>query len=302
MKTDWRGNFVATVTPFDEAGSVDERLFVANLELLMDEGADGFVVAGCTGESWALEPDERVRLFELAVETVRSRVTVIAGVNGIVTAHVVELARRAIETGVDGILVLPPHFALPGRRDVLAYYQAISDGAQIPIMIYNNPRRTGINLEPGILRELAGIENVVAVKESSSSFEQTERTIQLLGDRLAIFTGHSAERGAASVMMGAAGLVSSLDPQIMGRRAIDLYRAASQGDFTEASAIQRETMAVQDAINSCGFTGPADLKAAMNLLGRPGGLPHSPILPLTDAESGCVAGKLRELGLLNGAP
>lgn len=300
VKTDWRGNFVATVTPFDEAGSVDEGLFVANLELLTGEGVDGVVVAGCTGESWALEPAERVRLFELAVETVGSRVTVIANVSAIVPSDAIGMARQAVAEGVDGILVLPPYFALPGRRDIVAYFQAISDEVDAPIMIYNNPRRTGINLQPDILRELGEIENVVAVKESSSDFVQTERTIQELGHRLAVFTGHSAERGAAAVLMGAAGFVSSLETQIMGRRAVSLYQAAASGDWESARAIQLETLAVQNAIQSCGCTGPADLKAAMNLLGRPGGLPHAPILPVTEAENDKIAGKLRELGLLNG--
>lgn len=300
LKTWWRGNFVAAVTPFDTAENVDERRFIANLELLLGEGADGFVVAGCTGEGWAIRPDERIRLFELALSTVAGQVPVIAGLSGIVTGDVVELGQRAKRAGVQGILVLPPYFALPGAREIVAYFQAISDGAQLPIMIYNNPRRTGINLQPALLAELAAIENVVAVKESSADFVQTERTIQELGDRLAVFTGHSAERGAAAVLMGAAGLVSSVETQTMGRRAMLLYESAASGDYAEARAIQLETLAVQHAVHSCGCTSPADLKAAMNMLGRPGGSPRSPILPVSEEQNAKLARNLRRLGLLNG--
>jgi 4-hydroxy-tetrahydrodipicolinate synthase len=300
LKTDWQGNFVATVTPFHENGDIDEGRFIANLQLLMEEGADGFVIAGCTGESWALKDDERVRLFELAVTHTQSRVPVIASVSKIVTSEVVKLARAAAETGVAGVLALPPYFALPGRREIVSHFEAISEGSELPIMIYNNPRRTAINLTPNILDEMADIKHVVAVKESSSDFVQTEKTIHVLGDRIAVFTGHSAERGAAAVLMGVVGFVSSLEGQIMGRRALDLWNAAASGDFLQARIIQRETLQLQTAVSSCGGTSPADVKAAMNLLGRPGGFPRRPILPLTAAQERDLADHLEELGFLTG--
>lgn len=297
--TDWRGNYVAVVTPFTQTGELDEHALVANLELLFDEGADGFVVAGCTGESWAMTPAERIRVAELAVSAVGAHVPVIAGVSDIRTEDVVAAAREARRAGAAGVLVLPPYFALPGPAEVVAHYRAISDGAAIPIMIYNNPRRTGINLQPELLQQLADIEWVVAVKESSSDYVQTERTIRELADRVAVFTGHSAERGAAAVLMGAHGFVSSLEPQIMGRRAIELYDTAAAGDFDQARAIQFETLAVQDGLARCGGTAPANLKAAMNLLGRPGGYPRRPILPLTDAEMERLRSWLEASGMLS---
>ena len=297
LKTDWRGNFVATVTPFDEKGMIDEEKFVNNLKLLMDEGADGFVVSGCTGESWAMTHPERKTLFELAVNTVANEIPIIAGVSDILASDVVALSLDAKRVGVAGVLVLPPYFALPGRGEVLAHFRSISEGAECPIMIYNNPRRTGINLEPDILKELAEIDHVVAVKESSSDFVQTERTIQDIGDRLAVFTGHSAERGFAAALMGVDGFVSSGEPQIMGSRALSLWHSTVSGELETARQIQFETLAVQKALSSVGGSSPADLKAAMNLLGRPGGYPRPPLLPLSQRQLSDLKANLDSLGL-----
>jgi len=282
-KVDWSGNFTAVVTPFTESGDIDNGKFVENLELLMSEGIDGLVVSGCTGEAWALEGDERVRLFRLAVETAKGRVPVIAGTGGIMTAKVVALSLAAKDVGVDGIMVLPPYYAMVKENEALVHYKAISDEAKSPILLYNIPRRTGINLTPAFCEKLADIEYVAAIKESSDDFVQVEETLRIVGDRITVFTGHSAERGMAAVLLGCAGFVSSMETQVMGAEAISLYRLSAAGDLDGARRVQMRTLALDKAMRGMG-TFPANLKAAMNVLGRPGGFVRPPLLNFTEQQ------------------
>jgi 4-hydroxy-tetrahydrodipicolinate synthase len=301
-KVNWQGSYVATVTPFQANGDLDEKGFCANLEFLLGSGADGLVISGCTGESWALSADERARLFELAVKTANGKVPVIAGTGSVPTRAVIELSQRAKDLGCAGIMILPPYYCMAGRREVIAHYQAVSDAVKHPILLYNIPRRTGFNLSPDVLDELVGVEWVVAIKESSNDFIQTESTIRTVGDRITVFTGHSAERAVPALVMGAKGFVSSMESQIMGREAIEMYSLVKRGELAKAAATQHRTLDLDESMRKCG-TFPANLKAAMNLLGRPAGLPRAPILPLTEAQLGEVQRVLDRLqiGAASGA-
>jgi 4-hydroxy-tetrahydrodipicolinate synthase len=296
-KVDWKGNFVALVTPFTKEGDVDEKKFIENIELLLSEGVHGVIVSGCTGESWSLESSEKERLYRIAVDTVKGRATVIAGTGGIVTRSVVALSKGAKEAGVDGVLILPPYYAMINEKEVIAHYRAISDEARVPILLYNIPRRTGVNLTPVLCEELAELDYVVAIKESSNDFVQVEATLAALGDRMLVFTGHSAERGVAAVLLGCQGYVSSMESQVMGRGAIPLYELAASGKVDEARKMQMRTLQLDQAMHKVG-TFPANLKAAMNILGRPGGYARAPILELNEAEVEVVRSILNGLDLL----
>src|SRR3990167_6187054 len=116
-KVDWKGVFPAIVTPFAKDGAIDERKFCDLLELLIAEGIDGVVVSGCTGESWALKGEERLRLVKIAAEVAKGRITVVGGTSGIFTPDVIELTRASKSTGIDGVMILPPFFARVGRRE-----------------------------------------------------------------------------------------------------------------------------------------------------------------------------------------
>lgn len=299
-KVAWNGNFTAVVTPFTQDGAIDEGKFVENLELLMSEGIDGLVVSGCTGEAWALDGEERLRLFGLAVEAAKGRVPVIAGTGGIITAKVTELSIAAKAAGVDGVMVLPPYYAMINEEEVLAHYRAVSSGAQAPILLYNIPRRTGINLTPELCRRLADVDYVVAIKESSNDFVQVEETLRAVGERIIVFTGHSAERGMAAVLVGCPGFVSSMETQVMGREAISLYRLSAGGDLDAARRVQMRTLALDKAMRGIG-TFPANLKAAMNARGRPGGFVRAPLLDLNADQQATVGAILTDLELLEGA-
>lgn len=196
-------------------------------------------------------------------------------------------------------MVLPPYYCMAGRREIVEHYRTISNAIEHPILVYNVPRRTGFNLTPDVLEELAEIEWVVAVKESSNDFIQTELTVRRLGGCIRVFTGHSAERGVPAVLMGADGYVSSTESQVMGREAIAMYDLAARGDIATAQAVQMRALTLDELLKPIG-TFPCNLKTAMNLLRRPGGDPRRPLLPLTATQVESVRVALDKLKLTAG--
>lgn len=299
-KVDWHGNIVAVATPFTKDGAIDEAKFAANIELLLSEGVHGIAVCGCTGEAWALEPEERLLLFRLARSTCGPQVPVIGGTSTVVTRKTVDLSRAAMQAGCDGVLVMPPYYAVIGEREIRAHFQTLSDEARAPIFLYNMPKRTGINMSPQFLGELSRVEWIVALKQSSNDFTELGTTLASCGELIRVFAGHSAERGFAAVMLGCAGFVSSLEAQVMGREAISLYDLAVVADVTQGRRVQERTVALDKLMRQVG-TFPANMKAAMNLLGRPGGHVRPPLLDLDDSETARIGEILVGLGLIERA-
>ncbi|MCL4744434.1 MAG: dihydrodipicolinate synthase family protein [Burkholderiaceae bacterium] len=297
-KVAWRGNFPAVVTPFTRSGEIDEKKFVANLELLVSEGAHGVVVSGSNGESWALKGPERLALFRRARQALGRDVTVIGGTGSIPTGDVVELTRAARETGVDGVMIMPPYYCGASRREVVEHFRTISDEAKMPILVYNSPKSTGVDIVADFAAELAQVEWVVGIKQSTLDFTVFEQTVAACGDQIEVFTGHSAKRGLAAVLAGAVGFVSSLDPHVLGREGISLFELSVAGDYENARRVQMRTLALDRRIGGIS-SGPSVMKAAMNLLGRPGGYPRRPLLEASDAQKEQIRNVLDEMGLFS---
>jgi 4-hydroxy-tetrahydrodipicolinate synthase len=283
----WSGNFCAAITPFTRTGELNERAFVQNLELLIGEGIDGLVIAGHTGEAWALDDEERFRIFKLAGETANGSVPVIGAASAIRTRDSIQLAQGAEAAGLDGLLLTPPAYAMVNEREILAHFQAISDACPLPIMLYNIPRRIGRELSPQLMVQAAEVPNVVALKQSGPSFDEIAAVVNLVGDRIAVFAGNSAERGLPAVSVGADGFISSVETQALGAEAISLYRLAKEGDVERARKVQARTAKTKKFLGKFG-TEPASLKVAMNHIGRPGGYPRPPILQITEDEASQV--------------
>ena len=299
-KVNWKGNFPAVVSPFTKNGDIDEAKFVANLELLASEGVHGVVVSGSNGESWALKGPERLKLFKLARQTLAPDLTVIGGTGSIPTGDVVELTKAARDTGIDGVMIMPPYYCGASRRAVVAHFRAISDEAKMPILVYNSPKAVGIDVDADFAAELADIEWVCGIKQSTLDFTVFEETVAACGDKIRVFTGHSAKRGMAAVMAGGVGFVSSLDSHVLGREGISLYELSAAGRIEEARRVQLRTLALDRGV--AGITSsPAVMKAAMNMLGRPGGYPRRPLLEASDAEKDKIRQVLDSLGLFNQA-
>jgi len=294
----WRGNICAVITPFAEDGALDRGLFVENLELLISEGIDGFVVAGDTGEFWALSDEERFDLFKMAKATARGRVPVIGNASAMTTGGAIAYARECKEIGLDGIMLLPPYYVRPGQREIVAFFRAVSDAVDIPILLYNIPVRQGVNIPVDTVEQLADVPNIVAFKQSTPEFMEAVETIRRVGHKMRILTGHSVDRGLPCLVMGADGYLSSVEPQVMGKEAIDLYNLFTAGKIAEARALQMKLIELDHAIHGGVGTFPASLKAAMNLRGRPGGYPRLPLLYPTDEQMEKLRTILKKLNLL----
>ena len=298
-KIDWSGNFVAIATPFKKNGEIDEPLVEANVALMIEEGVDGIVVSGCTGEAWALTPDERLHLFGLAAK-VAGDVPVIGGTATISTQQTAELSRAAVDAGCAGALVMPPYYAVIKEREIKAHFKAISDQAQVPIFLYNMPKRTGINMSPAFISEICDLEWIVALKQSSNDYNELVATLASCGEKIQVFAGHSAERGFGAILMGCPGYVSSMESQVMGREAIGMARLAKEARLEDGRRVQHRTAQLDKGMRAVG-TFPSNMKCAMNLLGRPGGYCRAPLLDLNEQETARVEAVLHGLGLTSRA-
>jgi 4-hydroxy-tetrahydrodipicolinate synthase len=297
-RTDFAGCYVVMVTPFDRAGALDEAATRRLVSLLADEGADGVVVAGSTGEWFSLDEAERIRLFEIVADEARGRLHLIAGVIAIRTGEAIRLAAAARSLGYHGGLLLVPPYVLPTRAEVFAFVGAV-DAVGLPLMLYNNPSRTGVNLDAALLSELLRFERVVALKESARDLQQVARTIREVGGELAIFSGMENYL-MPSLQRGAVGVVA-MAPNVLGARAIGFLHAARRGDWAEVAATQAAIDRLYDVMYA-GRTNPyVVLKEGMRLRGRPGGHPRPPLLPMANEEREALRLLLEEIDKPHGA-
>jgi 4-hydroxy-tetrahydrodipicolinate synthase len=208
-------------------------------------------------------------------------------------------AREAAEDGCDAALVQPPWYILPGQEEVMDHFAAVLKETPLPVVIYNIPRRTGINLTPEMCDRLADHPKVVAFKESSKDFLLLQEIIRAVGDRAAVFAGYASLLGLGALACGAVGYMDSTTP-VMGRLSASFYRSAMAGDLATARALQSRMAALTKGFFGIG-TFPAGVKAALEMLGRPGGPTRPPIRPLDAAQKARIRAALAGAGLLQEA-
>lgn len=280
-KIDWSGVFVVCVTPFKQDGSLDETASRALIDLLIKEGVDGLIFAGSTGEWFSMSDEERIELFRIAADHNKGRVKLLAGVAALATATSVKLAKAAKDLGLDGVLLLPPPYVLPNEAELMAFFTAV-DAVGLPIMLYNNPARTGVNLDAKWLRKLTALNNVVALKESAKDIGQIADSLREVGEELAVFTGIEPYI-VPTVQRGGVGVVA-MAPNVLGSFAVDFFRAAARGDWAETVRRQPVIDQFYTRMYSAGINPYVVQKEAMTLLGRPSGVPRAPLLPMTDTQ------------------
>ena len=294
-RSDWHGVYVVSVTPFTRDGAVDQAAFDSVLDTFVADGVHGIVVAGSTGEWYTLHDDERIDLFERAKARVGGRVKLIAGTSAIGTADAVALTRRAMDIGFDGAMVLAPPYALPNQRELLAHFAALAD-VGLPLMVYNNPGRTQVNLTAPMLEQIARAPTVVALKESSKDLYQIAQTVRALGDELAVFSGLEPY-ALPTLARGAVGVVS-MAVNFAGHRAVQLWEHAAAGRQVEARKAEAMMDTLYDAFYAGGYGAYVVIKECMNIVGRPGGWPRRPHLRPDDAGRAELTRVLGDLGLL----
>lgn len=290
----WRGYFTATPTPFTPDGDLDLDLFPALLQYFLDEGAHGVVVNGSSGEWYAQSLEERREVAAVAVRHVDGAVPVIIGVSSVHPHESMALMRNAEEIGADGVMLSPPAGWRLNRDEVLAFYRRTCCATALPVMLYNIPPDVSTDLKPTTILALSEIPNVVAVKDSTRDDLQFYETIEVAGDRIRTF-GNVLTRAGIGLLRdgwGADGYVGSAMP--FGRALAQAFEAVWDGRMEEARDVADQLTALQAALNIEDGNGvyggiPGQMKAILNLLGHPAGVPRFPRLPV-DANSEALDG------------
>ncbi|GBE58437.1 4-hydroxy-tetrahydrodipicolinate synthase [bacterium BMS3Abin01] len=265
------------VTAFHEDGTVNYDGTARLARYLVDNGSDGLVVSGTTGESPTLTDDEKLNLFKVVLEAVGDRATVVAGTGSNDTAHSVALTEKASELGVDGVLVVTPYYNKPPVAGIMAHFNAIAEVTDKPVIIYNIPGRCSINIEPETLAELYAIDNIIAVKQANADLEQTKRLTELCD--MGLYAGNDdmlfpmLQYGAWGGICVASHLAG---PQM--KEMVELYRA---GKHDEARRVDESLRPLYQGLFIT--ANPIMVKAALNMQGHDvGGLR----LPLVRADAG----------------
>ncbi|MBA3429394.1 MAG: 4-hydroxy-tetrahydrodipicolinate synthase [Actinobacteria bacterium] len=284
----------AIVTPFRADGSVDIDSFRALARHLVENGSDGLVVTGTTGESPTLADEERFELYAAAVDEVGERATVVAGTGTYDTRHSVHLTERTHELGVDGFLVVTPYYSKPPPRGVVAHFRAVAAATDKPLVVYNIPARVVLNLEPETIAELAEIPNVTAVKQANDDREQARRIVEL---GLDLYAGDD-DLVLPFLELGGVGGVC-VHSHVVGPQVKELVRRFRAGDEAGAQVLEAELRPSIELLRAA--PNPIAIKAALNILGHEVGGHRLPLVEATEQERDAVRDCLARLGLLDRA-
>lgn len=291
------GVFPPIPTPFDAAGEVAYDALAANLARWNAYDLTGYVVQGSNGEGVLLSPEEKVRVWQVARRAIPSSKLLIAGTGAQSTRGAIDLARQAADVGADAALVVTPHYYGPKMtaEALVRHYEALADASPIPVLIYNVPKFTGVNMDAAAIARAARHPNVVGTKDTGGNITQLAQTVHLAGPDFQVLAG-SAGFFLAGLAVGAVGGILAL-ANIAPDLCLELYGHFLAGRQAEAAALQRRLIPVNNAVTG-GF-GIAGLKSAMDMLGYYGGPVRSPLLDLDDGERRRLGEILAEGGILS---
>jgi 4-hydroxy-tetrahydrodipicolinate synthase len=282
----------AIVTPFRPDGAIDLERFRDLATFLVENGSDGLVVCGTTGESPTLSDEEKLELFRAAVEAVGGRATVIAGTGTYDTTHSVHLTRAATELGVDGILVVTPYYNKPPQRAIVRHFEEIAAATHLPVVAYNIPSRVVVDIESATVARLAEIENVVAVKQAHDDADEARFIAE--ETRLDLYSGDDPNT-FAFLELGGVGVVS-VTAHLWGPQIAEMIRRHRDGDADGARALHVELQPSYDLLRI--QTNPIPIKAALNLTGHEVGGHRLPMVEADGEELGQIRSCLERSGLL----
>ena len=281
----------AIVTPFREDGAVDLEAFRSLCGFLLDNGSDGLVVTGTTGEAPTLSDDERLSLYEAAVDAVGGRGTVVAGTGTYSTAHSIHLTERAHEIGVDGFLVVTPYYNKPPQRGIVAHVEAIAAVTDRPVVFYDIPSRVVVDAEPATISRLAEIQNVRAVKQAKPSIEAARHVVAC---GLDLYAGDDDLILPFLEVGGVGGIC--VHTHIVGPKVKQLIASYRTGDFERAHALDEELRPAIDILRV--QTNPIAIKRALQLLGQEVGGLRLPLVEADEVETSQIRDCLEQLGLV----
>lgn len=288
------GAAVAIITPFKEDGTVDFESFAKIIEDQIAGSTDAIVVCGTTGESSTMPDEEHLGVIDYCVKQVAGRVPVIAGTGSNDTKHCIELSKGAEALGVDALLLVTPYYNKTTQRGLIAHYTAVANAVNIPIILYNVPSRTGVNIAPETLKELSKVENIVAVKEASGNISQVAKIAQLCGDDMAIYSGND-DQIVPLLSLGGKGVISVLS-NVAPKETHDMVASYLAGDVATALKLQLEAIELVDALFI--EVNPIPVKTAMNMLGYKAGSLRMPLYEMSEANKEVLRKAMVNYGLL----
>lgn len=281
----------AMITPFTEEGDVDHECAWRLARHLSDNGSQGLVVTGTTGESPTLSPDEKIALYRTVVEAVQNKGTlVVAGTGTYDTAESVHLSGRAAQVGADAVMAVTPYYSKPGQEGLVRHFEAVADASELPVLVYNIPGRTGRLIEVATLARLARHPNIVATKDAVMNVDFTSQTVAQVPD-LAVYSGQDSYT-LPMMAVGAAGVVSVIS-HLAGKQVAAMVDAAVAGDLSAATRLHHTLLPLCEA---CFLEpNPIPVKAGMTALWEPVGDPR---LPLTPASQDTITALEKAAGVI----
>ena len=288
----FKGCGAAIITPFTNDG-IDFPEFEKLINYQIDNGADSIIVCGTTGESSTMSVEEKKAAIEFAIKVSNKRVPVIAGTGGNCTKSAIEMTKFAESIGVDAVLVVTPYYNKTTQAGLIAHYTAISNSTRLPIIMYNVPSRTGLNITPSTCLELSKLDNIVAIKEASGNLSQVAEIAALCRDNLHIYSGND-DQILPILSLGGLGVISVLSniiPEVVHKMTYDFF----DGNIKEATKLQLDTLELTSSL-FCEVN-PIPVKAALNMIGFNVGTPRLPLVEMSNAGKERLKNSLINYGL-----
>ncbi|NLK21568.1 MAG: 4-hydroxy-tetrahydrodipicolinate synthase [Epulopiscium sp.] len=289
----FRGSGVAIVTPFKEDGEVNYGLLEDLIEFQIQNYTDSIIICGTTGESSTLNDNDHLECIKVAVDKVKGRVPVIAGTGSNDTEHGVFLTKRAKELGADAALIVTPYYNKTTQKGLIEHYNYIAKNVDIPIILYNVPSRTGLNITPKTALELSKIDNVIAIKEASGNISQVAELMSLCGDRLDLYSGND-DQIVPLLSLGGKGVISVV-ANIAPRQTHDIVDKYLNGNVAESRKLQLEMLPLINALFS--EVNPIPVKAALELMGYAVGRCRMPLTSMEDIHLELLKKEMKNYGL-----
>ena len=291
-KTIFEGMATALITPITENG-IDFEAFAKLIDWQIEKGINGLVVCGTTGESSTLTDEEHREAIRFAVKQAAGRVPVIAGTGSNDTAYAIELTKEACAAGADEVLVLTPYYNKATQKGLIKMFTAIADASTVPVILYNVPSRTGVNIEPATVAELAKHPRISAIKDAGGNISKTAELISLCGDNIDVYSGND-DQVIPIMSLGGQGCISVLSI-IMPKEAVEMCRLFKEGKTAEAAKMQIDLLPLINALFS--EVNPIPVKAAMAAMGFCDDYLRLPLTPMEDGNREKLYSLMRKNGL-----
>ncbi|GGF10626.1 4-hydroxy-tetrahydrodipicolinate synthase [Halobacillus andaensis] len=270
----------AMVTPFDSHGNLDLNKTSALVEYLIEHGTDGLVLAGTTGESPTLTTEEKVALWEHVVKIVNGRVPVIAGTGSNDTQSSIALSKKAVNTGVDAVMLVTPYYNKPNQRGLYEHFKTIADSVTVPVMLYNIPGRSAVRIDVETIVELSKVSNIVSIKEATGDLDSMARIIEETAGDFSLYSGDD-NLTLPVYAIGGDGIIS-VSSHIVGNEMQEMLRLYDEGKGKEAAALHRKLLPILKGMFMA--PSPTPVKTALQMKGLDTGGVRLPLVPLTAEE------------------